>query len=90
VTATFEDGSQETGNLLIGTEGAHSRVREYLVGREKAALIPTSIVATATVTRLPEQAVKIIRKVHPRYCCGFHPDGNFTWFSSKLWYTHLG
>lgn len=83
MTATFEDGSQETGKLLIGTEGAHSRVREYLLGKEKAALIPSRIVASATVSRLPEQEANALRSLHPRYCIAFHPDGYFNWLGSK-------
>jgi 2-polyprenyl-6-methoxyphenol hydroxylase-like FAD-dependent oxidoreductase len=83
VTATFEDGSQESGNLLIGTEGAHSRVREYLLGKERAALIPSRIVASVTISHLPEQQVNALRNMHPRYCIAFHPDGYFTWFGSK-------
>jgi 2-polyprenyl-6-methoxyphenol hydroxylase-like FAD-dependent oxidoreductase len=83
VTVTFEDGSQEIGNLLIGTDGAHSRVREYLLGKEKAALISSPIVASATISRLPEQVVGTLRELHPRYCIAFHPDGYFNWVGSK-------
>lgn len=32
ITITFDDGTQATGNLLVGAEGAHSPTREYLVG----------------------------------------------------------
>lgn len=84
VTATFEDGSQESGNLLIGTEGAHSRVREYLLGKESSELISSSIVASATLSCFPEQQVNALRNLHPRYCIALHPDGYFTWFGSKL------
>lgn len=83
MTVTFEDGSKETGNLLIGTDGAHSRVREYLLGKEKAALVPSPIVASATISRLPEQVVGTLRGLHPRYCIAFHPDGYFNWVGSK-------
>ncbi|KKA16498.1 hypothetical protein T310_9902, partial [Rasamsonia emersonii CBS 393.64] len=81
-TAIFEDGTRATGRLLIGTEGAHSRVREYLLG-EKGALHPSPIVATATVMRLPEDVVRSVRELHPRYCIAFHPDGYFMWLGSK-------
>ncbi|GIG30749.1 monooxygenase [Cellulomonas marina] len=33
VTATFEDGSTATGDLLVGADGARSRTREYVLGR---------------------------------------------------------
>jgi salicylate hydroxylase len=35
VTACFEDGSSERGDLLIGADGIHSRTRERLFGEEK-------------------------------------------------------
>jgi 6-hydroxynicotinate 3-monooxygenase len=35
VTAVFEDGSCERGDVLIGADGLHSRVRELLFGSER-------------------------------------------------------
>ena len=35
VTAHFQDGSSERGDLLIGADGIHSQVRERLFGEEK-------------------------------------------------------
>ena len=34
VTATFEDGNTDTGDLLIGADGAHSIVRAYVLGEQ--------------------------------------------------------
>lgn len=33
VTARFEDGSTVTGDVLIGADGVHSTVRDYVLGR---------------------------------------------------------
>ncbi|KAK7449758.1 hypothetical protein VKT23_013233 [Stygiomarasmius scandens] len=38
VTASFEDSTEEQGGLLIGCDGPRSKVREFLLGTEKAAL----------------------------------------------------
>lgn len=83
VTLTFEDGTQETGNLLIGAEGAHSPTREFLFGAEKAALIPSPVVASVTICKISREASLKLRDLHSRYLITFHPNGVFTWMSSE-------
>ena len=84
VTAFFEDGTHATGKLLIGAEGAHSRVREYLVGPETAALKPSCVVSSIATPRLPIDVSHAVRQLHPRYCAIFRPDGYFSWVGSKF------
>ncbi|TAQ87831.1 hypothetical protein B7494_g3836 [Chlorociboria aeruginascens] len=81
VTITFEDGTQETGNLLIGAEGAHSPTRAYLLGSEEAALLMSPIVGNSTLTTLSKAAALTIQKIHPRNMIAFHPNGTFLWIS---------
>lgn len=76
------DGSQESGHLLIGAEGAHSPTREFLLGPKDAALIQSKAVASVTVTKLSREASINLRKLHQRYMISFHPNGTFTWHSS--------
>lgn len=83
VTVTFEDGTQATGNLLIGAEGAHSPTREYLVGVQAAALIPSPVVANVSICKISREAAKTLRELHSRYVITFHPKGIFTFMSSK-------
>ena len=80
-SAEFEDGTSATGDLLIGAEGAHSLVREYLLGAEKAALQPSPIAGTCTIVQLPAEAVHKFRQYAPehRMIIGFHPHGEFCW-----------
>lgn len=84
VTLTFTDGTKETGNLVIGAEGAHSPTRAFLLGPEEAKLLQSPIVASVTIARLGREAAIELRKLHPRYVISFHPNGTFTWHSSML------
>ncbi|EME81231.1 uncharacterized protein MYCFIDRAFT_47104, partial [Pseudocercospora fijiensis CIRAD86] len=78
-TAAFEDGTTATANLLIGAEGAHSYVRDFLCGPEQATLDMSPLVASACVAKLPkEAALKFKEKAH-RLMVLFHPLGYFNW-----------
>ncbi|KAF2087053.1 FAD/NAD(P)-binding domain-containing protein, partial [Saccharata proteae CBS 121410] len=79
VTATFEDDTEHTADLLIGAEGAHSVVRDVLLGPEKAALHPSPIVASVTIATLPEEMAVRLRRGLPRYSTVMHPNGWFAW-----------
>lgn len=78
-TATFQDGTNASGNLLIGTEGAHSLVREYLLGPEKAVLQQSPLVASVTMAKLPAEAAMKFKEKSRRQFIAFHPQGYFTW-----------
>jgi 2-polyprenyl-6-methoxyphenol hydroxylase-like FAD-dependent oxidoreductase len=82
-TAIFEDGTREVGNLLIGAEGAHSKVRNFLLGPDKAALKMCPIVSSGTIAKLPADAALEFKKLHPRYIIAFHPNGSFVWIGGK-------
>jgi 2-polyprenyl-6-methoxyphenol hydroxylase-like FAD-dependent oxidoreductase len=83
VTLTFEDGTRETGDLLIGAEGAHSLTREYLLGKDEAQLINSDVVASFALTNLNKELSLALRDVHPRYCVLFNPNGTFAFISGK-------
>jgi len=77
VTLSFADGSQESGSLLIGAEGAHSFTRKYLLGEEEAKLVDSEVVATFALAKLDRETATNLRKLHPRYTIAFHPNGTF-------------
>jgi 2-polyprenyl-6-methoxyphenol hydroxylase-like FAD-dependent oxidoreductase len=82
-TAIFEDGTREVGNLLIGAEGAHSKVRSFLLGPERSALQMAPIVSSIAIAKLPAEAALRFRDIHPRYVIIMHPNGNFAWIGGK-------
>lgn len=56
------------------------------MGPEKAALKPSPVVSSIATPRLPVDVASAVRKLHPRYCAVFHPDGYFCWVGSMYLY----
>jgi 2-polyprenyl-6-methoxyphenol hydroxylase-like FAD-dependent oxidoreductase len=84
VAVTFEDGTTETGSIIIGAEGAHSPTRVFLLGPVEAALIHSPVVASVTITTLNREVALALRGLHERNVISFHPNGIFAWMSSKV------
>jgi 2-polyprenyl-6-methoxyphenol hydroxylase-like FAD-dependent oxidoreductase len=82
-TAIFEDGTREVGNLVIGAEGARSKVRSFLLGPEKSALQMAPIVSSVTIAKLPVEAALRFSDTHPRFMILVHPNGAFAWIGGK-------
>jgi hypothetical protein len=83
VTLTFADGTQQTEDLLIGAEGAHSPTREYLLGKHEAQLIRSDVVVSFALADLNKEISLALRDMHPRYCVLFNPNGTFAFISGK-------
>lgn len=83
VTARFADGTEDTGVLLIATDGPHSTVRTLLVGEQKASVTPIDFATTMCFTKVSrERALFLQSKPHrPLYQVAPHPNGYFAWLS---------
>ncbi|KAL8763881.1 MAG: hypothetical protein Q9194_007236, partial [Teloschistes cf. exilis] len=81
VTVHFADGSQDTGSMLIGTDGPHSTTRGILVGTEAAKCTPIDYAATMCFNTLPRDKALFLRSDpnHPLFQIAPHPAGTFAW-----------
>ena len=86
VTATFEDGSKATSDLLVATDGSKSRVRKYLLGPEIAALQPLPIMGLrATFTFSAKNPKKIDSELQGQLTGNtYHPAGYCAFFASTF------
>ena len=75
MTAHFEDGTAVTGDLLIGAEGSNSKVREFLLGADKAALQPIALLGNGALESLPADISRKIHKINDLCLVGYHPEG---------------
>lgn len=82
MTAVFEDGTEATGDLLIGADGSKSRVRDFLLGPEKGALQAVPLVFGTTCGSLPGHISRRLFDTDRTICISYHPDG-FTAFVSR-------
>jgi len=85
ITAYFEDGSNYSGSVLIGADGAKSKVRELIMGEEQAKSSSVDIVLyNVNVCYGDAEKAKAIRAVHPVNHVALHPgEGISVWTSSE-------
>ena len=83
VTARFADGTVDTGNLLVASDGTHSTVRGLLVGAEKAKVSPIDFATTMCFSKHSRERALFLRAkpFNPLYQVAPHPNGYFGWLS---------
>jgi len=73
--------------MLIGADGAHSAVRNFLFqsSPQDAELLDTPIVASETVAKFDDADVALaLREIHPLAYITLDPNGVFSFASSKF------
>lgn len=83
VTASFEDGTTATGRILVGADGARSRVRHLLAGPDAAQVDRLPYAATFIQARYTRAQALFLRSFHPLYLSAPHPAGRFAFFGMQ-------
>lgn len=82
LTAHFTDESMYYGDVLVGADGPKSKVREILLGAEKAKSTPLDIVYNMSIVKYNDakEALHVLR--HPQNSFGYNPNGTFSFLAS--------
>lgn len=88
VYAEFTDATKVMGDVLVGCDGAKSRVRESIVGAEKAQLTDSHVSMFNFPCKFDAELAKNIRDRNELFITSIHPDhGTMFWLSSTSFIT---
>jgi 2-polyprenyl-6-methoxyphenol hydroxylase-like FAD-dependent oxidoreductase len=77
VRVYFEDGSTDEGDIVIGIDGAASKVRQCLLGRKADSDMLPFALMNFNASYTAEQARFIKDRLHPLTDIGIHPEGQY-------------
>lgn len=75
VNIIFEDGSKATADMVVGADGPRSKVREILLGEEKARCTRSDFVCGYTSTVLGREKAEMALKAHPAWTMAYSTMG---------------
>jgi hypothetical protein len=78
VTAYFEDGTSETGSVLVGSDGGGSWVRRWMLGDDGESEVLPYTFLNFSVHYTREQALKMDKMIHPIVDVAAHPKSMYT------------
>jgi 2-polyprenyl-6-methoxyphenol hydroxylase-like FAD-dependent oxidoreductase len=85
VKVEFSDGNHAVGDLVIGTDGAKSRLRESIVGFEDAQLTTVPVNLFNFSYKFDAELALRIRQSNKMFINSIHPDhGTMYWLSSTF------
>lgn len=85
VKIEFEDGDHAVGDLVVGADGAKSRLREAIVGVDDAALTTIPVNLINFTFKFDAELALRIREHNKIFINSIHPDhGTMYWLSSKF------
>jgi flavin-dependent dehydrogenase len=86
LTAHFTNGSTYYGNMLVGADGPKSKVRELLLGAEKAKSTPLDIIYNMSIVKYGDakKALHVLQSGHPQNSFGYNPKGIFSFLAGML------
>lgn len=79
-TACFEDGTSISSQVVVGTDGARSTLRQTLLGPQCGSTQRLPYSATFVQARYSAEQARFLRQFHPLYLAGINPAGYFSFF----------